>query len=193
MVFTETQFYLNLRIKRNVNSEHLTEVFGIYGKVVKAELQTDRRSGMSKGTASVEYEKASEAEQAVLFLNGGQMDGKVLRVDFILVDSRNRDQGRRESRSRDRGISDRVRPGATRERDAHAPPQWGGDRDRNRDDARRVDRGPGDRFERDRDRGRGGVGGGSGGGGGGFAGRYGPADSGRGRPGDRGPFRENDR
>ena len=89
-----------------MKADHLTEIFGVYGNVIRVELHVDRRFGLSRGNASVEFEKPtgvlsnhsrvqtsliihfSEAEQAVLFLDGGQLDGKILKVDFVLFDTK---------------------------------------------------------------------------------------------------------
>lgn len=54
------------------------------------DLQTDKRSGLSKGIARVTFLKEKEAEQAMFYLNGGQIDGKEITVTFVLVSSNKR-------------------------------------------------------------------------------------------------------
>ena len=46
----------------------------------------DKDVGLSKGEAFISYEKNRDAEQAVIYLNGGQIDGNILKVSFVLVD-----------------------------------------------------------------------------------------------------------
>jgi len=45
---------------------------------------------LSKGNAYIEYESAKEAETAMLHLDGGQLDGNVLKVSYILVSNNRR-------------------------------------------------------------------------------------------------------
>jgi RNA-binding protein with serine-rich domain 1 len=73
-----------------VSAEHLKEIFGVYGVVKNVELQIDRRIGLSKGFGYVTFEKSKDAEQAVLYLDGGQIDGNVIKVSFVLVSSKRR-------------------------------------------------------------------------------------------------------
>ena len=75
---------------RNVKAAHLQEIFGHYGTVKYAELEFDKRLGLSKCIGYVTFEKADEAEQAVLHLDGGQLDGQLLKVSFVLVSNKKR-------------------------------------------------------------------------------------------------------
>lgn len=45
---------------------------------------------MSKGNAVVEFSAAEEAETAMGHLDGGQIDGQVVRVSYVLVSQRRR-------------------------------------------------------------------------------------------------------
>lgn len=72
-------------MNRNVKAAHLVEIFGHYGSVKKAELDKDNRSGISKGTAFLTFTNSKDAEQAVLHLDGGQIDGQIIKVSFVLI------------------------------------------------------------------------------------------------------------
>merc|ERR1711865_1370120 len=69
-------------LTRNVNEDHLQEIFGLYGKVKETTLAVDKNVGLPKGYAYVEYSSEREAEKAVEGLHGGQIDGNVIKVEF---------------------------------------------------------------------------------------------------------------
>lgn len=75
-------------LTRNVREAHLVEVFSCFGSVKAVELQTSK--GLSKGFAYVHFNSSLDAEAAVLAMDGGQLDGAVLKVSFILVQPRRR-------------------------------------------------------------------------------------------------------
>lgn len=120
-------------LTRNVKNEHLMEIFSTYGSVKKVDLQVDKRVGLSKGNAYIEYELSKDAEQAMLYLDGGQLDGNYLKVSFILVASKRR----RLSPEREKDISSQrgkrslsPKPQTTgrnqTSRQATSPPRKGG-------------------------------------------------------------------
>ncbi len=80
-----------------MKKEHLIEIFGHYGSVKYVDLETDRRNGLSKGIATIGFESERDASNAMLFLDGGQIDGNTIKVSFILVQSseRNRRTGKK--------------------------------------------------------------------------------------------------
>ena len=45
---------------------------------------------MSKGTAMLQFAAAEEAESALCHLDGGQIDGQVVKVSYVLVSQRRR-------------------------------------------------------------------------------------------------------
>lgn len=85
---------------RNVRNEHLEEIFGHFGSIKKVELRVDPKLKISKGFAYVEYKTPSDAENAQIHLDGGQLDGNVLKVSFVLVNQR-----RRRSDSEEKGLN----------------------------------------------------------------------------------------
>lgn len=67
-------------LSRQVTDSQLTELAGPYGKVVTAEVVTDRVSGQSKGFGFVEFSSDDEAKAAITGLNGREIDGLALKV-----------------------------------------------------------------------------------------------------------------
>ena len=60
-------------LTRNVNKEHIHEIFSVYGTIKNVELPSDRiHPHTSKGYAYVDYEKPEEAEKAVKHMDGGK-------------------------------------------------------------------------------------------------------------------------
>ncbi|CAK4252919.1 unnamed protein product [Aphanomyces euteiches] len=72
-------------LTRNVNSEHLEEIFGKFGGVADVTLEVDKESKLSKGTAYIRFHKRDEAETAQLHMHEGQIDGNKIQVNFVLV------------------------------------------------------------------------------------------------------------
>ena len=60
-------------LTRNVNKEHVQEIFSVYGTIKNVEMPPDRtHPHTSKGYAYVDYEKPEEAEKAVKHMDGGK-------------------------------------------------------------------------------------------------------------------------
>lgn len=72
-------------LTRNVQAEHIHEVFSTYGTVKHVELAMDKAVNLPRGFAYVEFSKRSEAEEAQKLMDGGQLDGNQLSVAFVLV------------------------------------------------------------------------------------------------------------
>ena len=63
-------------------TEHaIRGLFEQYGSVDRVSLVTDRDSGRPRGFAFVEMSQSSEAEQAIVGLNGQELDGRALNVN----------------------------------------------------------------------------------------------------------------
>jgi RNA recognition motif-containing protein len=62
-------------------ADDLLELFGKYGKVIRAQVITDRDTGRSRGFGFVEMENDSEAQQAIDALNGFQHENRPLTVN----------------------------------------------------------------------------------------------------------------
>ena len=73
-------FIGNLSFKSSEDS--LAEIFGEYGTVVQVRLPTDRETGRMKGFGYVEMGSIDEAKAALDALNGQDVDGRSIRIDY---------------------------------------------------------------------------------------------------------------
>lgn len=60
---------------RNVNEDHLKEIFGLYGTVSSVTVEYQYHTVISKGIAHVTMDSIEDATKAVFGLNNGQIDG----------------------------------------------------------------------------------------------------------------------
>ncbi|KAJ7228897.1 hypothetical protein GGX14DRAFT_615698 [Mycena pura] len=105
-------------LTRSVAEIHLKTIFGFYGEVVRVDFPVFSKSGQNRGKAALEYADAPSAARAVSHMNGGQIDGAVVKVELsdLPVRSRSRSRPPRPrsfSRSRSRSRS-RSPPGYRR-------------------------------------------------------------------------------
>jgi len=70
------------KLTRNVSKDHLLEIFGKYGKIKSAEVLWDKRANLPRGAAFVDFLERGDAEKAVEYLDGSQIDGNVIVVVF---------------------------------------------------------------------------------------------------------------
>jgi len=121
----------------------LRSAFEEVGEVESARVVRDRDSGKSRGFGFVEYKTDEVAEEAVKKLNGTELDGRNIKVDFSNGEGDRggdrgggRDNRRDAPYSRDRGFRSNDRnSGYDRNYDRHDR------RDRDRDRGGRNDRG----------------------------------------------------
>ena len=71
------------KLTRNVADGHLKEIFGQYGRVTLAKVSVDGKVGLSKGFGFVEFEDGEGAQQALDYMDGGQLDGSVIQVSRV--------------------------------------------------------------------------------------------------------------
>ncbi len=64
----------------NVQDEDLRGFFSPYGEVTSAKVINDRETGKSRGFGFVEMADANAARTAISELNGGDVDGRTIRV-----------------------------------------------------------------------------------------------------------------
>ena len=67
-------------LTRNVNEEHLREIFGNYGSIKNVELAVDALVQLPKGYAFIEFASVDLAKAAVQHMDGGQIDSNVVSV-----------------------------------------------------------------------------------------------------------------
>ncbi|EKM80489.1 hypothetical protein AGABI1DRAFT_128163 [Agaricus bisporus var. burnettii JB137-S8] len=69
-------------LTRNVVEGHLQAVFAFYGDIVKIDLPVFGKSGQNRGKAALEYADAASAHRAFEHMDGGQLDGAVLKLEL---------------------------------------------------------------------------------------------------------------
>lgn len=62
--------------------QQLKDIFGEYGEVAFTRVVSDRETKRSKGFGFVEFVNAEDAAKAKEALDGAEVDGRVIRVDF---------------------------------------------------------------------------------------------------------------
>lgn len=65
-----------------MTSDKLREAFEEFGTVTRASLPTDRESGQPKGYGYVDFTSLDEAKAALEAMNGSQLDGRAVRLDY---------------------------------------------------------------------------------------------------------------
>jgi len=68
-------------LSKQINDAQLNDLAVPYGKVVSANVATERSSGESKGFGFVEYGTDAEAQAAITGLNGRDVNGQALKVN----------------------------------------------------------------------------------------------------------------
>ena len=91
-------------IFRNVNKEHMQEIFSTYGKIKSIEMSRDPiHIHLHRGYCYIEFEQADDASEAKKYMDGGQVDGQEITVQFVLAPSSRTSGSRRHSPPRGRG------------------------------------------------------------------------------------------
>ncbi|XP_030044892.1 RNA-binding protein with serine-rich domain 1-like [Microcaecilia unicolor] len=74
------------RLTRNVTKEHILEIFSTYGKIKSIDMPVDRlHMHLSKGYAYVEFDLPDEADKALKYMDGGQIDGQEITISAVLT------------------------------------------------------------------------------------------------------------
>lgn len=68
-------------LSKQVDDKQLTDLATPYGKLVSANVATERSSGESKGFGFVEFSTADEARAAITGLDGRDVHGQALKVN----------------------------------------------------------------------------------------------------------------
>ncbi|KAB5528944.1 hypothetical protein GE09DRAFT_1149035 [Coniochaeta sp. 2T2.1] len=72
------------RLTKNVNEDHLYEIFGQYGQVLDLDLPISRVSGLNRGTAYILFDHEADAEAAIAHMHEAQLDGATINVSIVL-------------------------------------------------------------------------------------------------------------
>lgn len=69
------------RLTKNVNKQHILEIFKSFGPIKSVELPLDRQHPhLNRGSAFIEFEKSEDADKAIRYMDGGQIDGQEIAV-----------------------------------------------------------------------------------------------------------------
>src|SRR5262245_15499536 len=66
----------------NTTDQSLLAAFQPLGEIVEAKVITDRETGRSRGFGFVTFQDAAAAKESVATMNGKELDGRAIRVDF---------------------------------------------------------------------------------------------------------------
>lgn len=69
-------------ISFNATNEVISEVFSEHGTITRVSLPTDRETGNPKGFGYVDFSSTEEAQAALEALNGTDIEGRSIRIDF---------------------------------------------------------------------------------------------------------------
>ncbi|KAL2372299.1 hypothetical protein BDBG_09161 [Blastomyces gilchristii SLH14081] len=72
------------KLTKNVNENHLREIFGVYGEIQSLELPMNPHFMTNRGTAYILYHEVADAEAAISHMHEAQLDGAVLNVSIVL-------------------------------------------------------------------------------------------------------------
>ncbi|KAK3265500.1 alpha-beta plait domain-containing protein, partial [Cymbomonas tetramitiformis] len=144
---SNTYSLLVLNITFRTTPEDLRPIFDRYGKVQDVYIPKDRATGDSRGFAFVRYAHEADAEMAVERINGRNIDGRDIVVQFAKYGRSEENKGppRRQENDRDRDYrrDDGRRDSHRRDRDDYRRDEPRRDEYR-RDDHRREDSRRGD-------------------------------------------------
>ncbi|KIP07017.1 hypothetical protein PHLGIDRAFT_71758, partial [Phlebiopsis gigantea 11061_1 CR5-6] len=69
-------------LTRNVVEAHLQTIFNFYGAITKIDLPLFGKSGQNRGKAAIEFADSASAHRATSHMDGGQLDGAILKVEL---------------------------------------------------------------------------------------------------------------
>lgn len=72
------------RLSKNINQDHLHEIFGQFGPIKDLDLPMNRTFGTNRGTAYILYDDEADAESAISHMHEAQVDGAVINVSIVL-------------------------------------------------------------------------------------------------------------
>ncbi|PGG99289.1 hypothetical protein AJ80_09389 [Polytolypa hystricis UAMH7299] len=72
------------KLTKNVNEQHLHEIFGKFGQIQSLELPMNPQFMTNRGTAYILYYDPVDAEAAISHMHEAQLDGAVLNVSIVL-------------------------------------------------------------------------------------------------------------
>ncbi|KAF1813091.1 hypothetical protein P152DRAFT_365269, partial [Eremomyces bilateralis CBS 781.70] len=70
------------KLTKNVNAEHLREIFGAYGSIQELDLPINRQFMTNRGTAYITFNSTGSADTAIANMHEAQLDGAVISVSI---------------------------------------------------------------------------------------------------------------
>ncbi|CAJ0755161.1 9311_t:CDS:2, partial [Entrophospora sp. SA101] len=71
------------KLTKNVKEAHLQEIFGAFGRINRIEVLIDEKWQTNRGTAYINFETRNDAERAISYMDGGQLDGNMLSCTLV--------------------------------------------------------------------------------------------------------------
>ncbi len=65
----------------NVTEQDIRSLFEKHGAVQRSKMMTDRWTGLSRGFGFIQMKADAEAQEAIVALNGADLNGKALKVN----------------------------------------------------------------------------------------------------------------
>ncbi|KAK7985717.1 Serine/arginine-rich splicing factor [Apiospora saccharicola] len=72
------------KLTKNINEDHLREVFGQYGPIKDLDLPMNRQFNTNRGTAYILFNHEADAEAAIAHMHEAQVDGATINVSIVL-------------------------------------------------------------------------------------------------------------
>lgn len=70
-------------ISPNLSEEHIKEIFSNYGEIKDVYIAINEETKVKKDYAFIEFTNRNDAENAELYMNGGQIDGLIIKVEIL--------------------------------------------------------------------------------------------------------------
>ena len=70
-------------VSPNLTEQHIKEIFSHYGNIRDVYIAINEETKVKKDYAFIEFTNRNDAENAELYMNGGQIDGLIIKVEIL--------------------------------------------------------------------------------------------------------------